>query len=1237
MLPCRASDIGQSVVDLGDSLPLAGRFEEGHDEAVPLSSALYACPKPMASEVASTSDEEVLCQVAAAPAYSGCDTLRATSCVDDCRTADLLVVEDALMDDASSQPTECFAALKEECEAPAKTIFAAIMNLAVSQGAPFNLDEWGQLWCFKLAPVLAAFEKHAGPCPGAFIAARDAGGNKGAKGFTVFLSAMEFETYVAGVQAAGLTPSLYEVLLSSEASWLYLDLDYTSSSEVPGDFDERCEHLHRLLEHFCTHVLKLPPGQLGAPQIAASPGVVGVQGHFKSSVHEVFKGVYFENLEARGEFQKALLHFLDHPSANLAFSAEFVRYTKPGSEVIDKIWDDSVYSSNRNWRTLGSCKLHDPRILCSEEGSSERASDHFIGIRGGSELSGALQVDVDLLRAYNAAAGVAGKSGLRQRQVPARRKCPDDDLERDEPMQRDLGPEERARLLECAQADHPGATLGAEKQTRPGVFTVKICAPPGSRTCCLAGREHGSEGNRQYLLYRRANPGEVFYRCFAPSCQGQKNERLLSLRATDFGWSEDYSLSTGMRPYPTMEIRPDLLQTMLVKANKGIGKSKAGTTFLVDMLRKNPSATCVVIASNVALADKHREELHRAGLTDFVLYSDVEGPIKDRRVVVCINSVPRLSSLRKDIVYMDEIDMTLSNLNSDVMKDRRMVFMALHALVEEARVVVGLDANVDSARVLEWVQSIRPEAAMHAIRNSGVRPSKRTVTIRPLPFGFKGGDRFAPVIDWILEKVDAGENVWVASASRSFIEQLEQEFRLRFADTGKSILTFHGGKTASGEKEQLRQAVADPDNRMVAHCLGYSPTVGPGVSIEVKHYHRGVGIALNRPNDGPDVFTFQQMLQRVRDGGDIDIFYLETPPPKFVPTTKEAVFRTIERQDAQLHALVKPSEVLDFMQGRGMHAVCDRTSPTCIVYANNVLARYRSMTDYVELLTEDLEKQGLSVVHRLGEVEREEDEHRLPARQGPDASENPDARLSDEEWRKKFCISPEQNREILSKREALEGLSDLEEKQREVYFYANEVYGVDYNRVNRAFFADFCDEEKKHMYLNYKRFLRTSSFEELQGRFESSMSYANDCLPTKDYLEERNRPKNLVFFAFRLLAAMLNVEHNALDRSASGASYMVAENSLQNAYSLLVAPQLAEAKRWYGIKQSKVQRNEKNEPIMTDTLKRNVVKGILKKGLGLSFVDVPGKKSNNEFVRPHEFSPELYREVHATYGKVPKC
>jgi hypothetical protein len=166
------------------------------------------------------------------------------------------------------------------------------------------------------------------------------------------------------------------------------------------------------------------------------------------------------------------------------------------------------------------------RILFSEEGSSECILDHFIGVRGDEDLIAARKVEIEVLQAYNAKAGSISEKitrknceGVQERSIPLRRYY-NDNLQ-DEPLQRDLSPEdsELARLLECAQQDHLGATLERPQQMCSGTFIVHIQAPSGSRTCCLVGRPHNSQGNGRYLVYRGAKPTEAVYRCFSPHCQ----------------------------------------------------------------------------------------------------------------------------------------------------------------------------------------------------------------------------------------------------------------------------------------------------------------------------------------------------------------------------------------------------------------------------------------------------------------------------------------------------------------------------------------------------------------------------------------------------------------------------------------------------------------------------------------------------------------------------------------------
>jgi hypothetical protein len=141
--------------------------------------------------------------------------------------------------------------------------------------------------------------------------------------YTAFKSTQTFEEYTARMAADCRTPHLHEILLASDASWLYSDLDYTSRADDPQDSLERRQHLHHLLEHFCSHIMQLPPGLLQPLEFAASHGALS-HGLYKCSVHEVWKGVSFSDLEARNEFKTAFSHFLDHPPAELARSAEFI-------------------------------------------------------------------------------------------------------------------------------------------------------------------------------------------------------------------------------------------------------------------------------------------------------------------------------------------------------------------------------------------------------------------------------------------------------------------------------------------------------------------------------------------------------------------------------------------------------------------------------------------------------------------------------------------------------------------------------------------------------------------------------------------------------------------------------------------------------------------------------------------------------------------------------------------------
>jgi hypothetical protein len=188
----------------------------------------------------------------------------------------------------------------------------------------------------------------------------------------------------------------------------------------------------------------------------------------------------------------------------------------------------------------------------------------------------------------------------------------------------------------------------------------------------------------------------------------------------------------------------------------------------------------VIIAANIALAKKCESDLRvececktRAGLGLYGLdllvnYLDAPGgDIKQPRVISCINSLHRVRS-SPAIVMVNEVDMVLANCNSDVMTNRKQVFMAAKRFMGNARVLIAMDAHIDCSRVLEWFYMVRPDSELYPIRNAGVHPSQlgRTATIWRLPKLKKIELTCAPAVARTLELLKSGKKVGV-SVSRN--------------------------------------------------------------------------------------------------------------------------------------------------------------------------------------------------------------------------------------------------------------------------------------------------------------------------------------------------------------------------------------------------------------------------------------------------------------------------------------
>ncbi|GAQ92548.1 hypothetical protein KFL_010460010 [Klebsormidium nitens] len=1029
-----------------------------------------------------------------------------------------------------------------------------------------SVEDSGPGWCKKLEEALRQRRANGR----AIVVAEDVH-EGGAKRYG---SLKDVAALLAHRRSLGLSAHLYE-LIQDDACWrIYFDLDLSLPTEDPSDFKRRLGAFHLVRDRFLTSVLNVPEGVLRFQACEAHGPARPPKQEFKFSVHEVLEGFYLRGLQDRRAFGKAFGCFLESPPDDLKPCVELLR--KDGGSAY--IWDGSIYGRHRCFRLLKSSKFGDRlRALLPSEGSSEAIADHLVCLYSEAELAGSTEISAHLLGEW--------ATEPRQPPVPPRvgafrqRALTLDKASASQGPGEDLSEQERAVLLARYQEDHAGAEIDRVVQERPGLFFVHFRTPDPS--CVIAGRRHTSPGNQNpYLIYKRDEPRIARYQCFANSCRGEC--RVLPLDVlTTLGWTEDYEENLRMRPYPVFELAHVHKRTILILAKKGVGKSKAFMAWLVAVARRNPGLSFVLIGANVSLSSKYHQDLVDAGVEGVVLYLEAPpGPITASRVVICINSIHRVR-VRMDVVAMDEMNMVLTNLNSEVMSQRGRVLSCLEAAVAGSKVIIGMDADIDCARVMEYLFMARPDGC--------------------------------------------------PSTSKRFVKELERHFNAEFppSESDRRGIFLHADKRSKADEDFFQKAMAESDIYLEADCVAFSPKLGPGVSKERPYAEQTVAFAFNRL-DGPTVETLLQQHARFRTVTHSTIYYKQAMSTAVdLPRSTEAVFRAIERDDKHIVEMLGDAAGFQFL--KGSQGICDRSSASCVLFANNILAKVESYLEYVPKLKADLEKQGYEVT-----VEHVEPTGGLgtPPPEVPLGFDAEPEVLTDEEWRAKYIISSEEY-EIMCERP--EDLSSRQELQTFLFEMVTKEYKVDPGRVDHNFYISYCSDEKdaketREAHVNYLRF-REHRFGALTADLDRALGQVNREGVIQEYVQEVREPVNRVPFAVRVLAFLVDCKEEQLDHRAE--RWEVSDERVQAAYAKLIGP----SKDWlktifnmFGFVQQTTWPSKAADGKVREkkAQKRNAVGNVLRAGLGIELR--MGSKGGGKFKNPHVLTPAIWLSLHERYG-----
>jgi hypothetical protein len=270
----------------------------------------------------------------------------------------------------------------------------------------------------------------------------------------------------------------------------------------------------------------------------------------------------------------------------------------------------------------------------------------------------------------------------------------------------------------------------------------------------------------------------------------------------------------------------------ILMANMSCGK----TAKVLEFVNKRPDMSVIIVTTRISLALDFQKRFK-----GFTLYSDVDGILDQPRLIVQLESLPRLQrSELYDCVIFDEQKELLQQFASGNHRDMGALKMIYEDLIRNCSMVKVLDAFVDD-QVLEWIWSYRQDVTF---RKCTKQPRKDFDNV------FTGEKRG---LELYMNALDAGKKLVCG------INVIEKGKRLeRIAiNKGKKVLFIH----AETDAETKKSIIQDEKVLEGVDVFIFSPTIVVGVSIQVP-FDQGFYFFGNSSNT---VSSCMQMTARVRN------------------------------------------------------------------------------------------------------------------------------------------------------------------------------------------------------------------------------------------------------------------------------------------------------------------------------------------------------------------------------------
>jgi hypothetical protein len=652
---------------------------------------------------------------------------------------------------------------------------------------------------------------------------------------------------------------------------------------------------------------------------------------------------------------------------------------------------------------------------------------------------------------------------------------------------------------------------------KPTVYSFMIDKTCGC-TCPYANRVHSN--NRSYIEYHYKH-NMLKYKCFSESCREiQKREciqfkvrpemdslqRLTNLnniatlhcKQKVITWNETYDRES-MLPYP-------LKRLTCVRGNMGSAKTKC---LIEDFVGKNcnhPDTKCLFITYQILLSKKYFNALERYG---FVNYMDQNGEINANKVIVCLDSLIRITTTNFDYIFIDEVLSVLLHFNSSLMKQVNRISSMFEFLLLQAKYIYVLDACVDNTIVYDFVNYLATAktVAPYWIRNTHIRSTNRECKVminrsaKPKP---KSALQYS-CFNHVVELLKADKKVVISSSTKAFTKDL-LEYIKQSDVKGKNIIVYN----SDTDKQIIYEHAMDPNivwNKYDA--LIYSPTISAGLSFEMLHFDELVCF-INNSLYTPTVDLVLQQMFRVRQlvNGRMTLYLNDslTLNPIDHPVSSDVVEDWLDRNMMMIQNYF-PNNAISYdspstVSSKG--CMYDKSRLSYRILKGIVLNMNKSLLKFTDTIVNTL-KEDYNVKCHVQEYEPS-DTVLMEAQEL--FEELKKDRVSKEiKFAESLIITSSEYEKLANKRESQ---TDEEKMKKWIYEIAINLWRIPRERIDEGFFDQFIGQyELKHIKSAFAKFYRGLRYKELENTLVENRERLHESIQS---LVQTSRDFNLDLF-----------------------------------------------------------------------------------------------------------------------------